>query len=124
MHRFHVCLRALVACAVLMTAAATAHAAGALAVGKCGSYGFSYDYRIVDEARRAAVQKCTGKCKVVSIERACAAFAVDGRNVCGPHGYAVATRLGEAQNTALRQCYQHGGRDCMIRAFACDGRKD
>ena len=117
-------LRMVAACVFLMTGAAAAEAAGALAVGKCGAYGFSYDYTVVDEARRAAQQKCTGACKVVSIQRACAAFAVDGRNVCGPHGYAVAARLGEAQNTALKQCYQHGGRDCMIRAFACDGKKD
>jgi hypothetical protein len=117
-------LRVIGAIAFLMTGMAAADAAGALAVGKCGAYGFSYDYRAVTDARSAAQQKCTGHCKVVSIERACAAFAVDGRNVCGPHGYAVAARLGEAQNTALKQCYQYGGRDCMIRAFACDGKKD
>lgn len=108
----------------LITATAAVEAAGALAVGKCGAYGFSYDYALAADARKAAQQKCAGTCKVVSMQRACAAFAVDGRNLCGPHGYAVASRLGEAQNTALKQCYQYGGRDCMIRAFACDGRKD
>jgi hypothetical protein len=50
------------------------------------------------------------------------AIAIDGKNVCGPHGYAVAARLGEAQNTALRQCYQYGGKDCVIRAWACDAK--
>jgi Domain of unknown function (DUF4189) len=54
--------------------------------------------------------------------RACGAIAIDGKNVCGPHGYAVAARLGEAQNTALRQCYQYGGKDCVIRAWACDAK--
>jgi hypothetical protein len=117
-------LRAVTAGALLMMGVAAADAAGALAVGRCGAYGFSYDYTVVDDARRAAQQKCTGDCKVVSIQRACAAFAVDGRNVCGPHGYAVAAGLGEAQNTALKHCYQYGGRDCMIRAFTCDGKKD
>lgn len=116
--------RALAAGAVLIIAMATAQAAGALAVGSCGAYGFSYDYPLAAAARSAALQKCKGDCKVVGIDRACAAYAVDGRNVCGPHGYAVAARLGEAQNTALKQCYQYGGRDCMIRAFTCDGRTD
>ena len=30
--------------------------------------------------------------------------------------------LGEAQNSALRQCYQSGGKDCVIRAWACDAK--
>jgi len=52
---------------------------------------------------------------------ACAAYAIDGRNACGPHGYATAPTLARAQNVALRNCYQDGGRDCVVRAFACDG---
>jgi len=58
----------------------------------------------------------------VTMTRACGAFAIDGRNACGPHGYAVATRLGQAQNKALRQCYEFGGKDCVIRAWACDAK--
>ena len=42
--------------------------------------------------------------------------------VCGSYGFAAASRLGPAQNTALRQCYSNGGRDCVIRAFVCDGK--
>ena len=56
------------------------------------------------------------------MRRACGAIAVDGRNACGAHGYSVAARLGHAQNTALRHCYQHGGKDCVIRAWACDAK--
>lgn len=124
-HRVHHhVLRVLTAGAFLIAGMVAGHAAGALAVGACGAYGFAYDYARTDEARVAAQQKCKGNCKVVSLERACAAYAVDSRNVCGPHGYAVAARLGEAQNTALQKCYQFGGRDCMIRAFTCDGRRD
>jgi hypothetical protein len=26
----------------------------------------------------------------------------------------------QVQNMALRQCYQFGGKDCVIRAWACD----
>src|SRR3981081_1488511 len=99
-----------------------AHAAGALAIGSCGAYGFAYDYSKEAAASQAALGKCTGGCKVVPVRRACGAIAIDGKNVCGPHGYAVAGRLGEAQNTALRQCYDFGGKDCVIRAWACDAK--
>ena len=75
-----------------------AQAAGALAVGSCGAYGFAYDYAKEAAAAQAALAKCTGGCKVVPVRRACGAIAIDGRNACGAHGYAVAARLGEAQN--------------------------
>ena len=26
----------------------------------------------------------------------------------------------EAENVALKSCYKYGGKDCVIRAFACD----
>jgi hypothetical protein len=101
-----------------------AQAAGALAVGTCGAYGFAYDYQQAEAARIAALGKCKGStCKIVTAMRgSCAAFAIDGRNSCGPLGYASATRLGQAQNTALRQCYRFGGKDCVIRAWVCDAK--
>ena len=99
-----------------------ARAAGAFAVGDCGAYGFSYDYPEAQAAQRDAKAQCAGDCKVIPLKRACAAFAVDGRNFCGAHGYATAAKLGAAQNTALRQCYSHGGKDCMIRAWICDAK--
>ncbi len=62
-------------------------------------------------------------CRVVTaMKKNCAAFAVDLKNVCGAYGYASAPRLGLAQNTALQQCYGNGGKECVIRAFACDGK--
>jgi hypothetical protein len=100
----------------------SARAAGALAIGACGAYGFAYDYAKDAEASQAARGKCAGGCKVVPLRRACGAIAVDGANACGAHGYAVAARLGSAQNTALRHCYEYGGKDCVIRAFACDAK--
>jgi hypothetical protein len=114
----------LVAAAGLTFAAvAGTQAAGALAVGTCGAYGFAYDYSQADQARTAALKKCKGTCKVVApMKRDCAALAIDGRNVCGAFGYAAAARLGAAQNTALKQCYQFGGKDCVIRAWVCDGK--
>ena len=113
---------AVAAASVLIGSVAVGHAAGAFAIGACGAYGFAYDYPREAAASRAALGKCTGGCKVVALSRTCGALAVDGRNACGPHGYAVAARLGEAQNKALRQCYQFGGKDCVIRAFACDAK--
>jgi hypothetical protein len=97
-------------------------AAGAMAVGQCAAYGYAYDFAKADAARVAAERKCVGQnCKVVMmLKRSCAAFAIDGHKPCGPHGFASARRLGEAENVALKSCYQFGGKDCVIRAFACD----
>jgi len=97
-------------------------AAGAMAVGQCAAYGYAYDFAKADAARVAAQGKCVGRdCKIVmTLKRSCAAFAIDGHRPCGPHGYASARRLGEAENVALKSCYKYGGKDCVIRAFACD----
>ncbi|MEX1082980.1 MAG: DUF4189 domain-containing protein, partial [Xanthobacteraceae bacterium] len=70
----------------------------------------------------AAREQCSGDCKVIPVRKACAAFAIDGGNACGAFGYATAPRLGAAQNTALRQCHEFGGRECVIRAWICDGK--
>jgi len=118
--RFFCCMAA--AAALLTTGIAVGQAAGAFAVGSCGAYGFAYDFPQAEAAHEAARGKCSGDCKVIPVQRACAAFAIDGTNVCGAHGYATAPKLGAAQNTALRQCYEYGGRDCVIRAWICDAK--
>jgi hypothetical protein len=105
---------------VLVTTIVDGRAAGAFAVGNCGAYGFSYDYPQAEAARQAAAGKCDGECKTIPVTKACAAFAVDVKDACGAHGYATAPKLGAAQNTALKQCYNFGGKDCMIRAWICD----
>ncbi len=109
---------AVVAFGILATAVTEGRTAGAIALGACAAYGYAYDYGDVSRASAAALVKCAGKnCQVVAtMQRACAAIAVDARHACGPHGFAVAPRLGRAQNTALRECYKYGGRDCVIRA--------
>ncbi len=103
-----------------------AHAAGALAIGQCGAFGYSFDYDNQGSAKRNALGRCKGRdCKVVAnFTRMCAAFAVDGANMCGSFGWATRPggKLAVAQNEALRQCYANGGRNCMIRAFVCDGK--
>jgi formate-dependent phosphoribosylglycinamide formyltransferase (GAR transformylase) len=115
--------RALVAACLVLMSRAIAQAAGALAIGACGAYGFAFDFAGDPVARNAALRKCEGDCKVVAVlSRNCAAFAIDMRNACGFHGHAMAARLGLAQNQALRQCYQNGGKDCVLRAFVCDAK--
>ncbi len=113
---------AVAAACILIAAIGAAAAAGAFAVGACGAYGYGYDYRKVSDARAAAVKKCSGAaCKVVGdIRRGCAAMAVDAKNPCGSYGWAINSHLGRAENASLRRCYQYGGRDCVVRAWACD----
>ena len=116
---------AMVAAALFVTPGAVggAGAAGALAIGACAAYGYAYDYADVKAAQEAALEKCAGSCKqVVTTQKGCVAYAIDGRKPCGPHGFANAPKLGQAQNTALKHCYKHGGKDCVIRAWICDGR--
>ncbi len=107
---------------ILIAAIGAANAAGAFAVGACGAYGYGYDYRKVMDARTAAMKKCSGNaCKVVGeIRRGCAALAVDAKHPCGSYGWALNSHLGKAENISLRRCYEFGGRDCVVRAFACD----
>lgn len=97
-------------------------AAGAFAVGKCGAYGEAYDYVGEIEARAAALKHCKGSCTAVTMRRACAAFAIDMTNPCGAHGYAVRPRISATLNAATRECYKFGGKECVIRAWACDAK--
>jgi hypothetical protein len=97
-------------------------AAGAFAVGKCGAYGQAYDYAGEAGARTAALKACKGDCTAVTMKRACAALAVDMANPCGAHGYAVKSRISSSLNEATRKCYEFGGKECVIRAWACDAR--
>jgi len=124
-------MRVLVAAVLLAATAAllhvtvrTARAAGALAVGSCGAYGEAHDFRSLDEAQRNALSKCKGDaCRVVTtVRRGCAALAVDYANACGGQGWAKATRLGAAENEALRGCYRDGAKECVIRTFFCDAK--
>jgi hypothetical protein len=101
---------------------AAANAAGAMAVGACGAYGYGFDFHKAADARAAAMSKCTGStCKVVGeVRRGCAAMAIDAKNPCGSFGWAINSHLGNAENLSLRRCYDFGGRDCVVRAWACD----
>jgi Domain of unknown function (DUF4189) len=98
-------------------------AAGAFAIGKCGAYGQAYDFAGEADARAAARKQCKGDCATtVTMKRACAAFAVDMANPCGAHGYAVKPHISSSLNAATRKCYEFGGKECVIRAWACDAK--
>jgi len=98
------------------------HAAGALATGRCGAYGYSTDDATPEAAAMRARAQCKGAdCKVVtSFRKTCAAFSIDARNTCGPAGWAKADSLARAQNIASEQCQRFGGKTCVIRAWVCD----
>jgi hypothetical protein len=110
--------------ALLHVAVQTARAAGALAIGSCGAYGEAYDFRKTGDAERSALSKCKGQdCRIVAtVRHGCAALAVDYANACGGHGWGKASRLGAAQNQALRSCYKDGAKECVIRTFFCDAK--
>jgi hypothetical protein len=84
----------LAAAGLWMCSIGGAQAAGALAIGACGVYGFAYDYPQETAAAQAALAKCAGGCRVVPVRRACGAIAIDARNACGAHGYAVLQNWG------------------------------
>jgi hypothetical protein len=96
--------------------------AGALAIGKCGAYGQAYDHSAQASALAAARKACKGDCTTVTMNRACAALAVDMANPCGAHGYAVTPRISSTLNEATKKCYDFGGKECVIRAWACDAK--
>jgi hypothetical protein len=112
------------AIAILIVTTFELHAAGALATGPCGAFGYAFDDLSPEAAALRARAQCKGQpCKVVtSFRRACAAFAVDATNTCGPHAWANAPTLGRAQNIAAEACHRYGGRNCMVRAWVCDAK--
>ena len=113
---------ALISAFAVQIAVVPASAAGALAIGKCGAYGQAFDYPAEQSARAAALKQCKGDCSAVTMKRACAALSLDMTKPCGAHGYAVAPRISSALNEAMKKCYAFGGKECVIRAWACDAR--
>ena len=102
--------------------ATESRATGVFAVGKCGAYGQAIDYSAEAGARAVALKQCKGDCTTVTMKRACAALAVDMTNPCGAHGYAVKPKISSSLNAATKKCYEFGGKECVIRAWACDAR--
>lgn len=108
---------------VLMASVSMAQARGALVIGNCGAWGGSWNYDDDSEARDRALSECKGRnCKVVtSFSGLCAAFAIDRARTCGAWGWATRERQSTAEEVAIRECENAGGRDCQIRAKFCDG---
>jgi hypothetical protein len=99
-----------------------AKAAGAFAIGQCAAYGQAFDYAAENQAKEAALKQCKGNCTAVTMKKACAAFSIDMTNPCGAHGYAVRPKISASLNEATRECYKYGGKECVIRAWACDAK--
>jgi hypothetical protein len=113
---------ALISVAAVPQLGTPSFAAGAFAIGKCGAYGQAFDFAAEGAARAAARKQCEGECTTVIMKRACAALSVDMANPCGAHGYAVMPHISSSLNEATRKCYEFGGKQCVIRAWACDAR--
>jgi len=97
-------------------------ATDAFAVGKCGAYGQAYDFAGENAARAAALKHCKGDCTAVTMKRACAALAIEMTNPCAAHGDAVKPHISSSLNEATGKCYEFGGKECVIRAWACDAK--
>ena len=82
--RFAACFAAF---AILISSVIETNAAGALAMGRCGAFGYAFDDVSPEAAAQRARAQCKGhECRVVtSFRRACAALAVDAGNACGPY---------------------------------------
>ncbi len=46
---------------IVLAGIAAAAAAGALAIGTCGAYGYAFDYSRIDAAEKEAMRKCRRK---------------------------------------------------------------
>jgi Domain of unknown function (DUF4189) len=107
-----------------LAAETAAQAAGAIAIGHCDRYGYSYGAASVGTARRRALAQCEGNgdnCQVVvTLRYMCGAFAVSGDGGCGARGWAYAKTRGAAERLAIGSCYKYGGRDCRAQAWVCD----
>jgi len=119
-------LAAAVVAAALLCSANGADAAGALAIGTCDRFGYSYNHANPGLAQARALVECAkngdNRCRVVvNTRHNCGAFAIDASNRCGARGWGVAPNRGRAERIAIDQCYNYGGHNCRVRGWTCDG---
>ena len=119
-------LSAAVVAAGLLCYATVARAAGALAIGTCDRFGYSYNHANPGLAQARALVECAkngdARCRVVVNTRSnCGAFAVDASNRCGARGWGVAPNRRRAERIAIDQCFNYGGRNCRVQGWTCDG---
>jgi hypothetical protein len=99
-------------------------AIGGIAVGTCDRIGWATGFDNVDAARSTILETCAKDgdkaCRIVlPVVGNCAAFVMAG--TCGPRGWASGADRRQAEEQALRNCEEHGGRDCTVRRSICDG---
>ena len=122
MRQFGRLAAACAATAVIFCCSTPSEAAGAIAVGPCGSDGYSYDHPTREQAEERALQECGPKCEVVvTFHNACGAFATDVAKSCGPQGWAWNAERGAAEDMAIRECINQGGGQCQVKRWVCDG---
>jgi hypothetical protein len=112
---------------LLFGASGSAWAEGALAIGKCGAYGYGFNYDTEAGARDRAMKECTGNrgknCKVVvTLSGNCAAYAIENRRSCGAWGWASRATQEAATQAAIDECRKSGGKSCGMRAQVCDAK--
>jgi hypothetical protein len=98
---------------------------GALAIATDGAYGYSYNYKTIDEAQDLALAECNkhGKgCQILRVyENACIAVArnEDAKNVIV--NWVSGYDRDERPRRALRNCRNDGGDKCKILVEFCTG---
>lgn len=108
---------------VLPIVEAQAETHGALAVerGRGDGFGISHSYRTRDAARTRALRECGGRrCEIVLEFDRCAAYADDQSRVSDIAGRGEHRSSRQAQEKALRECSERGGRRCTVRISACN----
>lgn len=95
---------------------------GALAIGREGAYGVSWNAPHPEHARVRALEECYPgeSCRVVLFIAGpmCGAFA-QGRTT---YGRGLAASRTEAEERALAECGRNGARSCSVRAWMCNSQ--
>ena len=97
--------------------------AGALAIdsNQGPAWGWAAGHATIGEARQRALDECGSGCHVVvTFEEGCGAYAADqtlGSTVSG-WAFELDTDV-QAREAALDYCAGRGGRECIVRAWAC-----
>ena len=86
-------------------------------------YGWAIEYATVREAEQRAISECGTKCRVVmTFRNQCASYAADQGRVSTIYGRAKDRTSATAQNGALNECGNRGGKSCIVRVWDCTRR--
>jgi Domain of unknown function (DUF4189) len=114
------CTSFILTAAVVIAGCRVANAVGALAVGKCGAFGTSWNYPNEILAHGAALTNCPDpSCQIYATVRdSCAALAYDP-NGCA-WGTDIRSNKPQAEAGALATCRSYGGDSCVVATSFCD----